>query len=57
MMQLMAFYVTEDKPDNFATVHRNDGPYPVPQPKPESTEGGPWGQPLKKREGAPMNLG
>ena len=25
--------------------------------KPESTEGGPWGQPLKKREGAPMNLG
>ena len=26
-------------------------------PKPESTEGGPWGQPLKKREGAPMNLG
>ena len=24
---------------------------------PESTEGGPWGQPLKKREGAPMNLG
>ena len=26
-------------------------------PYPESTEGGPWGQPLKKREGAPMNLG
>ena len=25
--------------------------------KPESTEGGSWGQPLKKREGAPMNLG
>ena len=25
--------------------------------KPESTEGGPWGQPLKKRAGAPMNLG
>ena len=24
---------------------------------PESTEGGPWGQPLKKRGGAPMNLG
>ena len=22
-------------------------------PKPESTEGGPWGQPLKKLEGAP----
>ena len=29
----------------------------MPVGKPESTEGGPWGQPLKKREGAPMNLG
>ena len=28
-----------------------------PEVKPESTEGGSWGQPLKKREGAPMNLG
>ena len=26
-------------------------------PKPESTEGRPWGQPLKKAEGAPLNLG
>ena len=26
-------------------------------PKPESTEGRPWGQPLKKAEGAPVNLG
>ena len=25
--------------------------------KPESTEGGPWGQPLKQPEGAPLNLG
>ena len=25
----------------------------IVEPKPESTEGGPWGQPLKKREGAP----
>ena len=24
---------------------------------PESTEGRPWGQPLKKPEGAPQNLG
>ena len=24
---------------------------------PESTEGRPWGQPLKKLEGAPLNLG
>ena len=27
------------------------------EPKPESTEGRPWGQPLKKPEGAPLNLG
>ena len=27
------------------------------QGKPESTEGGPWGQPLKQPEGAPLNLG
>ena len=26
-------------------------------PKPESTEGRSWGQPLKKPEGAPLNLG
>ena len=26
-------------------------------PKPESTEGPPWGQPLKKLEGAPLHLG
>ena len=25
--------------------------------KPESTEGRPWGQPLKKPSGAPLNLG
>ena len=25
--------------------------------KPESTEGRPWGQPLKKPAGAPLNLG
>ena len=27
------------------------------QSYPESTEGRPWGQPLKKLEGAPVNLG
>ena len=32
-------------------------PYAVRKPKPESTEGRPWGQPLKKLEGAPVNLG
>ena len=32
-------------------------PTPKPTPKPESTEGRPWGQPLKKLEGAPLNLG
>ena len=26
-------------------------------PKPESTEGRPWGQSLKKPSGAPLNLG
>ena len=30
---------------------------PFFQAKPESTEGRPWGQPLKKAEGAPLNLG
>ena len=25
--------------------------------KPESTDGRPWGQPLKQPEGAPLNLG
>ena len=29
----------------------------IPTFKPESTEGRPWGQPLKKLEGAPLNLG
>ena len=28
-----------------------------PSPYPESTEGRPWGQPLKKPAGAPLNLG
>ena len=28
-----------------------------PKSYPESTEGRPWGQPLKKPEGAPLNLG
>ena len=27
------------------------------QAKPESTDGRPWGQPLKQPEGAPLNLG
>ena len=30
---------------------------PPRRPKPESTEGRPWGQPLKKLLGAPLNLG
>ena len=29
----------------------------VEEGKPESTEGRPWGQPLKKPAGAPLNLG
>ena len=35
---------------------RRAGDRGVP-PKPESTEGRPWGQPLKKPAGAPLNLG
>ena len=30
---------------------------PISKAKPESTEGRPWGQPLKKPAGAPLNLG
>ena len=30
---------------------------PLSMLKPESTEGRPWGQPLKKPAGAPLNLG
>ncbi len=30
---------------------------PSANPKPESTEGRPWGQSLKKPSGAPLNLG
>ena len=33
------------------------GPIQVKWYKPESTEGRPWGQPLKKLEGASLNLG
>ena len=32
-------------------------PNSVPEVKPESTEGRPWGQRLKKPAGAPLNLG
>ena len=31
--------------------------HPKARFKPESTEGRPWGQPLKKPAGAPLNLG
>ena len=41
------FMVFEDPPKSAERV----------PPKPESTEGRSWGQPLKKREGAPLNLG
>ena len=36
--------------------NRSENGFEVP-PKPESTEGRPWGQPLKKPAGAPLNLG
>ena len=39
-------------------VSRENGKYVLrPSVKPESTEGRPWGQPLKKPAGAPLNLG
>ena len=34
-----------------------DGVHRCAGPKPESTEGRPWGQSLKKPSGAPLNLG
>ena len=45
-------------PDRIADLNLGESVEPVLEAlQPESTEGGPWGQPLKKREGAPMNLG
>ena len=35
----------------------NGGAFIFQEPKPESTEGRPWGQSLKKPSGAPLNLG
>ena len=37
-------------------IHNSPSPHNL-IPKPESTEGRPLGQPLKKPEGAPLNLG
>ena len=41
--------------DLLARIHRRSGS--GQRSKPESTEGRPWGQPLKKPAGAPLNLG
>ena len=41
-------------PDDFRNFCRFKWSFNI---KPESTEGRPWGQPLKKLEGAPLNLG
>ena len=46
----MAFYVNEDKPDNLATVHQNDGPCRVPQAKREAD--GQWYGPFDSKEEA-----
>ena len=40
----------------FGALYYAEGEY-IHELKPESTEGRPWGQPLKKAEGAPLNLG
>ena len=40
-----------------ATVQAETPSFCLTLSKPESTEGRPWGQPLKKPSGAPLNLG
>ncbi len=43
---------------DYALIRQNfDIPLPTTNANPESTEGRPWGQPLKKPAGAPLNLG
>ena len=44
------------KPILYVGIQRRNNP-PGVRSQPESTEGRPWGQPLKKLEGAPLNLG
>ena len=48
VIQLMAFYVNEDKPDNLATVHQNQGPCHVPQPK--QAKDGRWHGPFDSKD-------
>ena len=50
--------------DEYSSVKRTvddlmgaNDPSAIDESKPESTEGRPWGQPLKKPAGAPLNLG
>ena len=43
--------------NNQSLLREDRGPVRLLTLKPESTEGRPWGQPLKKLEGAPLNLG
>ena len=44
----MAFYVNEDKPDKLATVHQNQGPCRVPQPK--QAKDGRWHGPFDSKD-------
>ena len=46
-----------DRPAPVHILPFRDGVYYSRPVKPESTEGRPWGQPLKKPAGAPLNLG
>ena len=46
----MAFYANEDKPDNLATVHQNEGPCRVPQAKRETD--GRWHGPFDSNDEA-----
>ena len=53
-----ADFLPETFPEFGQCVHKMLSPKSTPDTLyPESTEGRPWGQPLKKPAGAPLNLG
>ena len=47
----------DGQPTQRTIESRRGAEFISPIPKPESTEGRPWGQPLKKPAGAALNLG
>ena len=56
LMEAIIESVDEFYSENLYRVYETDS-LATPLVYPESTEGRPWGQPLKKLEGAPLNLG